>query len=235
MAVNIIAFSDVHAFHYLNLLITSLSKHAFSNVDAIVLAGDIVDKGKVESMDLTIGVLKRFYPNIFKKPLIIAIFGNEEYMGTEEMYYRRYPQITWLNETYHILNLNGLDICFVGSRGVLKKPTIWQEKNVKDMQLIYSRRLKNIVEAVTECRKHEYYTILVTHYASSYSTVYGERMNIYPHLGYPIIEELPTKPNIAIHGHAHNALKLEALIENTIVYNVSLPARKDITLITLRP
>jgi Icc-related predicted phosphoesterase len=235
MAVNIIAFSDVHASQYLNLLIASLNKYTPKDVDFIVLAGDIVNRGRVELMDLTVETLKRFFPSIFKRPMVVAVFGNEEYMGTEEMYYSRYPQILWLNEASYTLTLNSLDLCFIGSRGVLKRPTTWQEKNVKNIQLIYANRLKSISNAIVKCRESGYYTILVTHYASSYLTVYGERTSIYPYLGYPLIEELAVKPNVSIHGHAHNALRLEASIEKTAVYNVSLPARRDVTFITLRP
>jgi Icc-related predicted phosphoesterase len=235
MSVEILAFSDVHASQYLNLLITSLNKYQIKDIDAIVLAGDIVDRGKAESMELTIRILKQFYSNLFKRPIVIAIFGNEEYMGTEDLYYHKYPEIVWLNETSHVLNLNNLEVCFIGSRGVLKKPTAWQEKNIKNIRLIYSERLKSISEAIVKCKENRYYTVLVTHYASSYLTIYGEKPSIYPYLGYPIIEELMIRPDIAIHGHAHNAARLEAVIKDTVIYNVSLPARKGVTFITLRP
>ena len=43
------------------------------------------------------------------------------------------------------------------------------------------------------------------------------------------------KPDIVIHAHAHNARVTEAVIDSVKIYNVSLPARKGITVIEVSP
>ena len=233
MAVHILAFADVHSTQYIKILISSLNRlTAKDAIDVVVMAGDIVDRGRAESLAMILNVLQRNFPNLYRRPIVVAVFGNEEYIGSEEKYYRLYPNILWLNDDAKIVNVNGVNICFVGSRGVLKKPTVWQQKNIENIEQVYRERLKRIADLINQCKKN-FYTILVTHYASSYLTVYGEKPAIYQYLGYPIVEELAIKPDIAIHGHAHNAVRLEATIDHTRIYNVSLPARKDVTVITI--
>ncbi|MEM0026654.1 MAG: metallophosphoesterase [Ignisphaera sp.] len=232
MTIKIIAFADVHGMQYLSMLISSLNRINVKNVDFIVMAGDIVDKGRIEYMRVVLSVLQKLFPHIYSRPIVIAVFGNEEYFGTEENYYSAYPQVIWLNNSYRIVKLDDFEICFVGDRGVLKKPTTWQQRNIKGIENIYSRNLGNIINMVRACKK-DYYTILITHYASSYLTIFGENPSIYHFLGYPIIEGMDIKPDIAIHGHAHNSQKTEANINGTAIYNVSIPANKGVKLITI--
>ncbi|MCI4436410.1 MAG: metallophosphoesterase [Ignisphaera sp.] len=229
--INILSFSDTHGVQYLPLLVSSLNALHNRDLDLVVMAGDIADRGRVESASPIIEVLKRFFKDFLNVPKIVAVFGNEEYMGSEELFIERFKDVVWINDTYIKINVKGIDICIVGSRGVLKRPTQWQERNIPNIREIYSQRLRVLAENIAMCRQLRYYTILVTHYASTYATVYGESPAIYPYLGYPIIEELSVKPHIAIHGHAHNATRLEAVVDGVKVYNVALPARKGVTLI----
>jgi len=233
MPINIVAFADVHGTQYVNLLISSLRRVDVSNVDVIVMAGDVVDKGRVEHMNIVLSILQRFFPHIYTKPIIIAVFGNEEYMNTETKYYSMYPRIIWLNNNYKIVELNNSKICFIGSRGVLKKPTLWQQRNIKGIEDFYAKNLELIVKMIEFCKQNSYYTILITHYASSYLTIRGEDPSIYPYLGYPIIESIDSKPNLAIHGHAHNSSVTEAVVDGVNVFNVSIPAKKGVSTIII--
>jgi Icc-related predicted phosphoesterase len=229
--INILSFSDTHGVQHLPLLVSSLNALHSRDLDLVVMAGDIADRGRVESVSPTIEALRRFFKDFLNVPKIVAVFGNEEYMGSEELFIKRFKEVVWINDTYIKINVKGVDICIVGSRGVLKRPTQWQERNIPNIREIYSQRLRMLAENIATCRQLGYYTILVTHYASTYVTVYGESPAIYPYLGYPIIEELNVKPHMAIHGHAHNATRLEAVVDRVRVYNVALPARKGVTLI----
>ena len=232
MTINIVAFADVHGMQYLSMLISSLNRINVNNVDVIVMAGDIVDKGRIDHMRVVLSALQKLFPNIYSRPIVVAVFGNEEYFGTEESYYSTYPQVIWLNNNHKIVELGELKVCFVGSRGVLKKPTMWQQRNIRGIEDIYSKSLESIMNMVGVCKK-DYYTILITHYASSYLTIAGENPAIYQFLGYPIIESIDIKPDIAIHGHAHHAQKTEARINGTTIYNVSIPANKGAKVITI--
>lgn len=229
---SVIAFADVHGMQYLNLLISSLNRVNAKDVDIIVMAGDIVDKGRIEHVGIVLSALKRLFPHIYSRPIVVAVFGNEEYFGTEEKYSSIYPQIIWLNNSYKIIELDDIKLCFIGSRGVLKKPTAWQQKNIIGIENIYSKTLESIIKMIETCKK-DYYTILVTHYASSYLTILGENPSIYQFLGYPIIENIDVKPDIAIHGHSHNSRRTEANVNGTAIYNVSIPANKGAKLITI--
>lgn len=114
------------------------------------------------------------------------------------------------------------------------KATTWQQKNIPNINALYSSRINRIKEYLKICKNYDY-SVLVTHYASSLATVYGEPPSVHKFLGFPLIETMDKnlRPHIAIHGHAHNAVRTFALVGGTIVYNVSLPANKKITVIEL--
>ncbi len=229
----ILAVADIHSPHYLHLFIASISKLDPSTIDLIILAGDSVDRGNVSALRPVIEVLSRFKKG-HDIPLV-AVFGNEEYFDRENKFVQHYPEITWLNDEYRVVALqNGVELCIVGSRGVLQKPTSWQSRHIPNIHRIYRERIKRLRELLRECRTRGT-TLLVTHYAPTYATVYGEPHAIYSYLGYQLLESLHADeiPRIAIHGHAHNAKVLKAVVNGVEVYNVALPARRDVTLINI--
>jgi len=227
----ILAIADIHSPRYLHLFIASLSK-VEPPVDLMILAGDAIDRGKVEAFKPVLEALNKIRRNT-ESP-IIAVFGNEEYFDKEKEFYKLYPEVVWLNDSQHKLELHGVKLCIVGSRGILQKPTAWQSKHIPGIHDLYRRRLIILRDLLRECRNYGI-TILVTHYASSFATVYGEPPMIYSYLGYPFIESLQNdeKPYLAIHGHAHNSKRLRAFVNGVEVHNVALPARRDLTLIDL--
>jgi len=234
MKITIIAVADIHSPHYLPLFNASINGLLNREADVIILAGDIVDGGDVTMVRPVINTLNRLIGKMGLRIPIVSVFGNEEYMGLEEKFRSMYPEIIWLDDNYVTLSIKNKNICIVGSRGVLRKPTSWQRRNIPNIEHIYETRLNKIKNSIKECNK-QYLTILVTHYAPTYLTLYGENPAIYNYLGYPIIEKLPTemRPRIALHGHAHNASKLYANVNSVDVYNVSLVARKGLTIINI--
>ncbi len=232
--VKILATSDIHSPHFLPLFIASLSQVPFNEIELVILAGDLVDKGRIEMLKPVIEVLKKHLQN--NDVPIVAVFGNEEYMDRENAFIERYPEIHWVSDSVLRLQLrSGIDICIVGSRGVLLRPTKWQSKHIPSIHEIYRERLKRLRELLRVCRDSCQFVVLVTHYASSFVTVNGEPPSIHQYLGYPLIEHLGEneKPHLAIHGHAHNSKVLHAVVNGVPVYNVALPARKGVTLIEL--
>lgn len=234
MVITIAAVADIHSPKYLPLFTASVNDIRIKNkaVDLIIFAGDVVDKNSIHNLNLVIMVAKKLTNRCGNTPQMIAVFGNEEYIGFEHEYVRKYPEITWINDELKVLNINNVEICIVGSRGVLMQATAWQRKNLPNIDSVYANRVEKIKEHLKICKNYSF-TILVTHYASSYTTVYGEPSTVYKFLGFPLIDTIDKKlrPNIAVHGHAHNALVTSATIDGTAIYNVSLPANKKVTII----
>ncbi len=234
MKISLLAVADIHSPRYLPLFIASINSLLNKQFDLIILAGDIVENGSPEMLKPVIEVLNRLMNKIGLRIPIISVFGNEEYIGREELFKNVSNELTWLDDEYEVIEIRNRTICIIGSRGVLRRPTPWQRKNVPEIHQIYQKRLNRIKNMIIECSRYDT-SILVTHYASSFSTLYGEKTAIYDYLGYPLIENLYTtpKPKIAIHGHAHNSKRPYALVNGIQIYNVSLVANKNVSIIEL--
>ncbi|NPA97974.1 MAG: metallophosphoesterase [Crenarchaeota archaeon] len=227
----IAATADIHSPKYLSLFIKSL-KELEENPDVFVLAGDIVYKNKIEMLRPVIESIRRNLGDI----RIIGVFGNEEYRDYEEKYIQRYPEIVWLNDSYVILEINGLKTGFIGTRGALDRPTTWQLKNMPGIQEYYDSLPGRIEEiAYTLQRLNIDKMVLISHYGVTYRNLRGEPRHVWPHLASRKFEKIVEKGlfDLVIHGHAHNAVIDKVLIGKTPVYNVSLPARKKIVMIEL--
>lgn len=238
--ISIAAIADVHSPRYLPLLIASVNSLSVKGaiIDLVIFAGDIVESNSISQLKLVVKVISKFKNIQGSTPPIIAVFGNEEYMGFEQTYISKYPEIAWVNDDYKIINISDREICIVGSRGVLMEATPWQKRNIPDIKTLYTSRLEKIKNMLSACKdRGTSITLLVTHYAPTFATLLGESPSIYKYLGYPVIERLSdtARPDIAIHGHAHNATRTFAIVRGVEVYNVSLPATKNLTLIKIKP
>jgi len=232
MKISLLAVADIHSPRYLPLFAASINSLLNKQFDLIILAGDIVENGSPEMLKPVIEIINRLMNRVGMKIPIISIFGNEEYMGRESLFREVSNELIWLDDEYRVIEIKNKNLCIIGSRGVLKKPTPWQKKNIPDIYQIYQKRLDRIKNMIIECSKYDI-SILVTHYASSFITLYGENPVIYDYLGYPLIENLQMipRPKIAIHGHAHNSKRLYAFVNGVQVYNVSLIANKNVSII----
>lgn len=232
----IAAVADVHSPRYLPLFVASVSylRAKSEKIDLVIFAGDMVERNAVTSLQPIVIAAQKLMSRHNSAPPILAVFGNEEYVGYEHEYTSKYPQIIWLDDEHSVVELEKAKICVIGSRGILLKPTVWQQKHLLNIETLYNVRIERIKNLLKICRDYDL-SILITHYASTFATVYGEKTEIHKFLGYPLIDLIDEdlRPHIAIHGHAHNATKTTAIIKNTTVYNVSLPANKKITTINL--
>ncbi|QKQ99200.1 metallophosphoesterase [Metallosphaera tengchongensis] len=214
------AVSDIHSPRFLNQFFNSLRYS--TNFPLIVLAGDLVDRGKVLHFDPVYRALKT--------SKVVAVFGNEDFREVRDEFRRLYPNVIWLEDSSITLELDVVKIYLVGSEGIISKPTRWQ-REIGINEEFYLKRKERVEKLL--CDKKGDITILITHYSSTFETLYGEKRWAYLELGYPLIEELECKPNIAIHGHAHKSLLHKARIGETEVYNVALPATHEITKIKI--
>ncbi|ARM74881.1 metallophosphoesterase family protein [Acidianus manzaensis] len=215
----IAATSDIHSPRYLNEYFLAL-KYLPEKVDLILLAGDLADRGKFLHFDPVYNSLLNRADKIF------AVFGNEDFVEEREQYKKSFPKITWLEDSKDQYK----DIVIIGSEGVIRKPTPWQKlKGITED--FYRERKKKLEELL--CSEKGKFVILLTHYAPTYKTVFGERKFAYPGLGDELIEESECKPSIAIHGHAHLSKRTFVTVENTKIYNVALPANKKFVVINV--
>ncbi len=229
-AYTILAVSDVHSPRYLAQFVAALSrrKNECSSVDVIVFAGDMVERGRVEAFRLVLDAVKS---RCGSKP-IVAVFGNEEYIGTEEKYVKLYPEVTWLNDNYVEI---AQDFVIYGTRGSLDRLTRWQRKNMPWLAKVYAERAKKLEQEVLRLKQRYRFVVVVMHYAPTFQTVVGEPPSIWPELGSRAVENAikKSRPSLVIHGHAHRAKRLETFINGVRVVNVAFPARNDVTLIKL--
>ena len=216
----LLATADIHSPKYLPLLVKGLER---VNVDpcAVLLAGDIVDRGNVAAAAPVFSLIRQRVPG---KP-IIAVFGNEEYHDLEGEFRRRYPFVTWLDDEYTVIECGeGGRIAIVGTRGALDRPTPWQRRNMPWLERVYRERPARIAGLIDEARREAGKVVLLSHYALSRATIRGENPRIYPYLYSRAMERViaEKRPDAAIHGHAHRGTP-RGSVAGVPVYNVALP------------
>ncbi len=231
MGIIVASSSDIHSPRYLAEFIGSLKKHAKECQKAafFILAGDIVLRGRVAA---AAPVFKAIQDYCGHKD-IIAVFGNEEYLGLEESFQTTYAFVKWLNDTYIVKEVGSETIGIYGTRGVLDRPTRWQRKNIPDIWKIYRNRLVKIREGLKFLKEKADRVILVTHYVPSYKMLVGEPLYAWPEMGSRELEKIiiDLKPELVIHGHAHNASRTELSINGVRLVNVAFPLRRDIVVL----
>jgi len=229
VGVLILATSDVHSPENLQLFLSCLNQVKVEPHIA-VFAGDMVKRNNIVALRPVINALKEKFPNI----RIISIFGNEEFLGYEDLYMSVYREVTWLNNSYLNVKYNGEEFCIIGTRGALDKLTTWQQHKMPLLEKRY-RELPGIIEKIarqlraSNCSK----IILVSHYGVTYKNLIGEDPNAYPYLACSRLEQIIEKRlvDLVIHGHAHKGALEVIDLHGVPVYNVSLPARHKLVLI----
>ena len=223
----VLAFSDVHAPRYLRVLEDSLVRFKDKKIELVLMAGDMVDRSKVENFQMVLDVLHKY----ITVNNIVAVFGNEEYREYEEEFRRRYPEVKWLNDEYIIIREGKLCLGIVGSRGSLLKPTSWQRKYIPEVVEEYRRKPDIIRRLVKEAKKECPTVIYLSHYAPTWRTLVGESKKIWPYLGDPRIEKVLKDEGvrIAIHGHVHRGRVSYVHAYSMTIYNVAIPARGHVT------
>jgi len=228
----ILAVGDIHGKRYFSLFTASLKSIISFRPDVFVLAGDIIDEGKIDDLDIILERITQKFPGVS----IIGVFGNEEYHEIEHSLIKRYPEVVWLNDSPSIIKLGELRVGFVGTRGALERLTYWQRRHKPELKLIYEERPHIIRELIKEVKKYSDMLVFISHYAPTFITVKGEPKKLYPYMGSHEMERVirDVKPDIVIHAHAHNARTVRARLNSTEVFNVSLPATKGITQIEIK-
>jgi len=220
----ICATSDIHSPQYLELFKKALA-NSTCKPDLFILAGDIVERNNIAEYRRVIELINSVHPDV----PVAAVFGNEEYIGSEKEYIMRYPNVIFLHDNYRVIDTLTGRIVAVGSRGALDKPTRWQAKNMPGLIKYFRDLPDKISSLINQAASTNLPIILVTHYGVTYRNLTGENLAIHPYLASRRMENvIVNHRNVlkaVIHGHAHNGLVESINIDSVKVYNVALPAR----------
>ncbi len=212
----ILGLSDVHAPIFLRELKDAASE--FEEADLILLAGDIIDRGKVEYYGEVVDTLSSTGAKI------VAVFGNDEFDDLKGTLRSDNPEVLFLDDESVILEIEGVSIGIVGSRGSLELPTTWQRRKIPKIEEIYKDRVRILGEMLKELRDKVNISILLTHYATTTRTLRGESPRAWGYLGHRGFEAYMDEGliDISVHGHSHNGTKF-AVVGKASVYNVAFP------------
>jgi len=220
----IAATGDIHSPQYYEEFVKAVDQ---INVkpDLFLLLGDMVNRGRVEEYEKVCNVLfgKIHCP-------IVACFGNNEYQDVRDAIKKRYTEIKFLDDEGIILKIGMVSVGIVGTTGSLDEPTIWQKRNVPNIDRVYRERV-SLVDRYLQ-RLMTDFKILMIHYAPTYKTLEGENSRFHPNLGSRMYEKalIDRKPDLVLHGHGHRGLK-HAWVDTVPVFNVAFPINREIVII----
>jgi Icc-related predicted phosphoesterase len=220
--VRILATADVHSPRFLDEFKGSLPSH--EPPDVFLFAGDMINRGSAPEYETILDTLEEALGDSFP---IIGCFGNEEYSEVrKEIVSIVGDRMLFLDEKSTILESNGLKIGIVGTQGSLDKATSWQRRNIPSVKGVFERRARRAESLLKKMDKKVDHRILLMHYSPCLETCEGEDDKAFSWLGsrkfYKIV--MKQQPDLVIHGHVHNSIRHQAMIGNSVVRNVSLPA-----------
>ena len=229
MAVTLAAVGDIHSPRYLDIFLRALGKVKLEP-DAVLLAGDIIDKGKWRECTRVLHPLTKKW----HAPLV-AVFGNEEYDDVKGHIRSLCGQARWLDDEYLSLDIRGVEVGIIGTRGSLDRPTPWQSKHMPGIESVYRERVAKIRRLLLDSRRRDDITVLLTHYPPRADTLRGEDERFWPQMSSRRMAEAVVEARIdaVIHGHLHRSTVVDASLDGVKVYNVALPATREIRVIRL--
>ena len=228
----LLAFSDIHSPKYLPKLRHVLEKHksTIASVDLVLIAGDLTKKGSIQGLAELVKTLREY----LDEKSIVACPGNEDFEEVVSKI-KQDRSITMLDDEETELKVGEYNVKIYGTRGVLDKPTVWQRKNIKNIDDIYENRLRRLREILSTWRNSDkQLCIILSHYAITYNTLEGEDRRIWQHLGTCRLDACLGAPVLVIHGHAHNSIKRAVKIGSTLILNVAFPGAEGVFLVDVK-
>ncbi|MEB3788158.1 MAG: metallophosphoesterase [Desulfurococcales archaeon] len=225
------AFSDVHSPRFLADFARSMRGQSCTGVDLVVMAGDLIDKGKLSGLDPVLRIVRRECGD----SVLVGVFGNEEYHQLRDKLRSLYPMIRWLEDEVLYGEADGCRYAVVGTPGALDRPTSWQARNLPGIEAVYRERPQTVARLIREARSRASVVMLVSHYGLTRLTLEGEPRRIWPYLYSSLMERVivEEKPDLAIHGHAHKGKRM-AVVDGVPVYNVAFPVWRRPVVIDLK-
>ncbi|MEM4035447.1 MAG: metallophosphoesterase [Fervidicoccaceae archaeon] len=229
----IVATSDIHSPRYLAIWRDALlevcdSRRSF----VLMIAGDIVDRGRAEAAELVERVLRECK----SATKIVGVFGNDDFVETREAIRAATPSVLWLDDEVASVELGGLRLDVLGSTGILDELTNWQSRNAPWLAEVYSKRLEMLRDFSLAPRRVGTFRVVLFHYPPTTKTLIGEARWAWPQMGSRAAEKVISdgEVDIVVHGHAHKGKVPVARIGKAVVYNVSFPAIGGVREIVLR-
>ena len=227
----ILAVADVHSPRFLQNFIDSLKD--LKSPDLFLFAGDMINRGTVEEFPRLIDIVNDHMGHDFP---IVACYGNEEYGEIRDhLVALSNDRVQFLDEISTILEFDGKKIGIVGTQGSLDRPTTWQRRNLPNIRHVFTRRATRAFNLLSKLKDKVDHSILLMHYSPCLETCEGEDIRSFSWLGsrkfYKVIKD--AQPDLVIHGHVHNSVVHEARLDSSLIRNVSLPAVRSVTDLTL--
>ena len=212
----IAAVADIHSPKFFNEFVKSLRE--IKSPDLILLAGDIVNRGKADEYPLVVNAIERSLGSI----PIVACFGNEEYTDSrDEIVSLVGNRVSFLDESTTTLTIAGSKIRIVGASVILDRSL-----DISDIRTLFEERADRVSRLLRDARTDSSDVILLMHYSPL-----EEKQSSFSWWVSRAIEDV--KPTLIIHGHIHDSKEKKVVIGSTSVYNVALPAVGSITELTL--
>ncbi|MFX0107370.1 MAG: metallophosphoesterase [Candidatus Hodarchaeota archaeon] len=210
------AVADVHSPKYLKEFKISLS--GISKPDVFILAGDMINFGKVTEykniLDAIDSALGRDFP-------IVACFGNEEPDAVrDEILGLVGDRIRFLDEQAFQIDLEGAILGIAGAATLVPARVTTNHDGIRDL---FEERIERLSSLLAEVKKTSTHTILVMHY----SPLREDDPKTLSRWVSEVVAE--HQPNVLVHGHLHSSASLEITISGIRVVNVAFPATGKIT------
>ncbi|MCL5788199.1 MAG: metallophosphoesterase [Candidatus Marsarchaeota archaeon] len=220
------AVGDIHAPVNTREFISSLP---YVNIDLFLFAGDSVEPGCTDAFEPVLkSVRERYGARVY------ACFGNNEYGGDRTLLRKKFPEVRWLDDESSVAEVDGRRVYIYGSQGVLHRPTGWQLRNLGNIESVYKARKKAICTYFEEVAQEPGLKLLLTHYATTRHTLYGEGESYMDQLGCDFFDLFSSGcVHLSLHGHAHLSKRTYASVGKANVYNVAFPATRKVTVIEL--
>ncbi len=213
------AIADIHVTEQNHATIGEVIEAANREADALVLAGDLTDRGKPSEAELLARALRAC------RIPVVAVLGNHDHdSGCVE-------QISGILIDAGVRLLDGEahvvgEVGFVGVKGfaggfgtrMLGSFGEAATKKFVGEGLNEALKLENAMRKVKARR-----TMVVLHYAPIVGTIEGEPLEIYPFLGSSRLAETIDRfeVDVVVHGHAHRGRHLGHTPGGKPVYNVA--------------
>jgi Icc-related predicted phosphoesterase len=215
------AVSDLHCTKTSRETFRPLFEQAASQIDVLLLCGDLTDHGRPEEAEVLAGELAGV-----KTPLL-GVLGNHDHHSDAAAEVQRILELAGLR----ILDGDDCEIegvGFAGAKGFaggFGKHMLegWGEPAIKNFVREAVEEALKLEKALARLRTPK--RVAVLHYAPIQATVENEPPAVFPFLGSSRLEEPLNRFGVSVvfHGHAHHGSLEGRTAAGAPVYNVALP------------
>jgi len=217
------AVADVHSPRYLDEFRRSISD--CHRPDLFLLAGDLIDSGKVHEYRRVTDVIDSRLGNEFP---IVACFGNEEKQDIREDIVRLVGhRVKFLEEMTFRVDIGEARVGIVGASPVVVNPVMSNDGGIHAIREAFERRAERLSRLLAEVADTSTHTILLVHYSPLVQAVSESDSNTFSWWVSKIVEVAP--PDVIVHGHVHNSTHVKVMVSHTRVLNVAFPLVNKVT------